>query len=123
MELESKEGGDKEVIGGGLGTPPSLRLLFSALQKQRCSAEDKQRRVPHQEGKQRGDIFDQLKGHVQMWLGLAAIALQSCLHAYIPTLPPQFAEPFWNYLSQSTLILQTKKEVLLSAAALKPCRL
>lgn len=110
MELESKEGGDKEVIGGGLGTTPSLRLLFSALQKQRCSAEDKQRRVPHQEGKQGGDIFDQLKGHIQMRLGRAAIALQSRLRAYILALPPQFPEPFWNYLSQSTLILQTKRK-------------
>lgn len=112
MELESKEGGDKEVIGGGLGTPPSLRLLFSAPKKQRCSAEDKQSRVPHQEGKQGGDIFDQLKGHIQMRLGLAAIALQSRLHAYILALPPQFPEPFWNYLSQSTLILQTKRKFL-----------
>lgn len=108
MELESKEGGDKEVIGGGLGTAPSLRLLFSALQERRCSAEDKQCRVPHQEGKQGGDIFDQLKGHIQMRLGLAAIALHSRLHAYIPALPPQFPEPFWNNLS--TLILQPKRK-------------
>lgn len=103
MEWESKEGGNKEVIGGGLGTPPSLCLLFAALQKRRRGAEDKQRRVPHQlqeEGKHGGGSFQQLKGYIQMQPELVAIAPQSCLHFYIPALPPRFPEPFWNYLSQ-----------------------
>lgn len=120
MELESKEGGDKEVIGGALGTPPSLRLLFSALQKQRCSAEDKQRRVPHQEGKQGGDIFDQLKGHIQTRLGAIALEPLTCLYS-------RFTSP----VSRTSLELSVtvnvnppnQKEVPLSAAALKPRRL
>lgn len=105
---------NKEVIGGGLGRRdercPSLCLLFSTLQKQRCSTEDKQRHVSHQQqeaGKHAGDISPPVKrlhsdaasALFHSVLALPCVEKQrftSSLHDNIPGLPPCFPQPSRN---------------------------
>lgn len=60
----------------------------------------------------------QLKGHIQMQLELVAIALQSRLHVYSPGF-----QNLSGIICHSNVNPPNQKEVLLSAAALKPRRL